>query len=86
MFLVVFLHVLSVHVFVCVCVCTCLCKPQHSLAEHNTHCMYKPRLRASVDRFLLETAPARTPQSIANGELLQMYLFDLSSRYCNKVA
>ena len=55
MFLVVFL--LSVHVCVCVCVdvcvCTCLCKPQYSLAEHNTHCMYKPRLRASVDWRLL---------------------------------
>ena len=71
---------------VCVCVCTCSCKPQHSLAEHNTHCMSKPRLRASVDPVLLETAPTKTPQSIANGELLQMYLFDLSSRYCNKVA
>ena len=42
------------------------------------HCMHKPRLRAPVNPFLLETAPARTPQSIANGEL--------SSRYCNKVA
>ena len=50
--------------------------------EHNTHCMtlYKPREPQS------ETAPARTPHYIANGELLKNYLFDLSSRYCNKVA
>ena len=62
-----------------VCVHACLCKPQHSLAEHNTHCMYKPRLRASVDPFLLETTPVRTLQSLTNGELLQTYLFDLEA-------
>ena len=64
----VYVLVVSVHTFVCMCVCvcvyTCLCKPQHSLAEHHTHCMYKPRLRAS-DRFLWRLLLARTPQSIA---------------------
>ena len=40
--------IVCARVCVYVCVATCSCKPQHSLAEHNTHCMYKPRLRASV--------------------------------------
>ena len=63
MFLVVSM---SIYVFVCMCVYICSCKPQHSLAEHNTYCMYEPQS---------ETAPARTPQSIANGELSKTLLW-----------
>ena len=47
--------------FVCIYVhvCTRLCKPQHSLAEHNTHST------KSLSRSIsLETAPAMQDSSI----------------------
>ena len=75
-----------VYVFsLCTCLSVYMCVHVrvnlNTLAEHNTHCMYKPRLRAAlqlIDFFGSETAPARTPQSIANGEFLQIYSSGLS--------